>query len=139
MEKTVSITKEQITDLVERCAVWGAFKIGTPHKYGYTEKPENFSCIRITRYSHNYDATFSFSPSNGVDDDDYITNEKYLSFEELYQFDTIEEMREYCQEKQEAENKKIQDKIDKEREKDRRLVEREELELFKRLKEKYGK
>lgn len=136
MEKTVPITKEQIEDLIERCAIWGAFKIGTPHKYGYTEQPENFSEIRIT-HSAYINVTFSFSPSNGVDDDDYITNKKDLSLEDLYKFDTIEEMREYCQKEQEAENKKIQDKIDKERKKDKERREKEELELYERLKKKF--
>lgn len=140
MEKIKPVTKEQISDLVERCAIWGAFKIGKPHKYGYTEKPENCSSICIGRYGHDYvNVTFNFSPSNGVDDNDYITNKKDISLEELYKFDTIEEMRDYCKKEQDAENKKIQDKIDKERKKDKERMEKEELELFERLKKKFNK
>ena len=62
-----------------------------------------------------------------------------MLLEELYKFDTVEEMRDYCKKEQDVENRKIQEKIDKERKKDKERMEKEELELFERLKKKFNK
>lgn len=135
-----NITQEQLMDLFERAAIYGAFKIGKPNEDRDKEESKNLDTIEFSNCGR-IKANFShFEPSEIFVDDNIVKSSTYVKLKELYRFETIKELIDFVTvedaKMDEIRKKKQQEKLAK-KAKIKEDKEAREYRNYLKLKEKY--
>ena len=131
MEK---ISKEQIRDLFLRARMFGAYQLGlSEQQISYVALAEYGT---ITGYVLVHAA---YSTTNGVYDDDRVEDHIEIKIDDLLDFDSIDDMKKWCDEGRELQKRKREEKIQQDLMNYQLLQEKRRKEEYLRLKKEFEK